>query len=171
MNYKHGRVRTRVYRIWTNMKTRCTNKNEPSYANYGARGIGFDERWNNFDAFLADMGEPAPGMTLERMDNSVGYCQSNCIWATRLEQGRNKRNNVLLTFNGETLTVSAWAERIGISAHTLRNRVSLGWTAAETITTPVRKNGRWHKPVSFAAERGVTFPEDTPRAWRKEDAA
>ena len=51
------------------------------------------ERWRKFDNFLADMGEPPPGFTIERKDNSKGYSLENCEWIPHARQAQNKRNN------------------------------------------------------------------------------
>lgn len=91
---RHGHTvngkKTRVYMAWRNMNQRCTNAKRVDYHGYGGRGIAVCERWReSFEAFLEDMGEPAPGYTLERKDNDRGYEPGNCLWATRRAQRRN----------------------------------------------------------------------------------
>jgi hypothetical protein len=92
---KHGHCRnhqsTRVYEVWHSMTQRCYNPNHPAYANYGGRGICVCERWHSFVNFLVDMGEPPPGLTIERKENDGNYELGNCKWATRSEQRRNQR--------------------------------------------------------------------------------
>ena len=85
--------RTRVYRIWTCMKYRCTNKNNSNYKYYGDRGITVCKRWvNSFNSFISDMGMPTSNKhSIERINNNLGYYPSNCKWATQSEQLRNRR--------------------------------------------------------------------------------
>jgi hypothetical protein len=71
------------------MWTRCTNANAKSYKDYGGRGITICDRWKDFGAFLADMGERPSGRTLDRINVQGNYEPTNCRWATRKEQAMN----------------------------------------------------------------------------------
>jgi len=88
---RHGK-QSRTYRSWKGAKNRCFNVNESAWIDWGGRGISMCERWRiSFPAFLADMGECPPGMSLDRINNDGNYEPSNCRWATNHEQRLNQR--------------------------------------------------------------------------------
>lgn len=120
----HGRFGTREHRTWAGMLNRCRNPNEPSYPNYGGRGIRVCSRWLSFENFYADMGDCPPRKSIDRIDVNGDYEPSNCRWATDHEQARNKRNNKLSTAQAAqikaatkagTETQAAIARRFGVS--------------------------------------------------------
>jgi predicted XRE-type DNA-binding protein len=92
---KHGMTNSKEYRVWDSMVRRCHSKSHHAFKDYGARGIAVCDKWRKFDGFIEDMGLKPEGMTLERIDNSIGYFKENCKWATMTEQSRNRRTTKL----------------------------------------------------------------------------
>lgn len=88
----HGMSGTKIHRAWTAMKQRCTNKNNPNYKYYGARGIGYCKSWEGFIPFLNDMGTPCDAsFELDRIDNELGYSKDNCRWISGSINSYNRR--------------------------------------------------------------------------------
>ena len=133
---KHGMRNTRVYRIWASMRVRC----RPDFPMYGARGVRVCRRWEKFENFLADMGEPEHGMTIDRKNNDKGYSPSNCRWADKTTQSVNRSCTRFLTFQGKTMCVSHWARELGMQQSTLSFRVRHGWSVERALTTPVKEH-------------------------------
>jgi hypothetical protein len=126
------------------MHGRCRGHGQGG-ARYAALGITVCHRWSDFVAFLQDMGEcPTAKHTLDRIDNSKGYEPSNCRWATMKEQQNNRTNNVRITYQGETLTVSGWAEKLGLNRITLYKRFHKD-LPIEQIFERKKMVGHWRK--------------------------
>ena len=106
------------------MIDRCENPNSSTWKNYGGRGIYVDPVWRNDPvAFIEFMGpRPSENHSVDRVDVDGPYAPWNCVWATPEDQANNRRNNVLLTFEGRTQTNAQWAREIGVSSTTLSDR-------------------------------------------------
>jgi hypothetical protein len=129
---------TPTYQSWRHIFQRCYNPKHNAYNRYGGRGIKVCDRWlESYENFLLDMGERPIGMYLDRIDNNGDYTPENCRWATPKEQARNKRNNHLLTYNGETRCLAEWAEITGIHPQTLINRIRNGWDVPKALTVTI----------------------------------
>ena len=107
--------------------------------------------WAEYKVFAAEVraeiGEP-PSDThqLDRIDTDGNYEPGNIRWVTAKENTRNRRNNVMITWDGRTQCISAWADEMGWGRHVILNRRKLGWTTEEIMTTPVgSKAGGWER--------------------------
>lgn len=134
----HGLGKPPLYSHWVNMKTRCFNKNNAKYKDYGGRGITICQEWLNFKIFYewAMNNGYRKGLSIERIDVNGNYCPENCTWITMAEQARNKRTCKYITFNGITDTVTGWTNRVGFARETIRERLKRGWTVEQALTTP-----------------------------------
>jgi hypothetical protein len=141
-NKRHGGRERPEYYLWRGILRRCLNPDAKDYARYGGKGVTVCKRWRSFKRFFEDMGQrPGPGYTIDRKDGSKGYTPGNCRWATKKEQGRNKRNNHMLTFRGETRCLSEWAEVLGKSRSEINLRLRRGWSVDDALSRPSRDNG------------------------------
>lgn len=134
--YKQA-VKSPAYKSWHAMITRCTNKNSKDWQRYGKQGIACCDEWLSFKNFYRDMGNRPQGTTIDRIDNKKGYSPENCRWATIKEQATNKSSCNYITYNGETKTISEWANLIGLKWETLKARINKGWSIERALTTPL----------------------------------
>ena len=129
-NTKHGYKQRntdveRLYKIWSDMRRRCTNKKRKGAENYVLKGITVCSEWNdylNFREWAVQNGYNDE-LTLERIDNSKGYSPENCKWIPKSEQSKNRTTNHYITYNDETKTLTDWAKTVGIPRTTLNARL------------------------------------------------
>lgn len=125
------------WRPFSSMLCRCYHPKTPGYKNYGGRGIVVCDRWREggFWVFIADMGpRPTPNHSLDRIDNDGPYSPENCRWSTPKQQGRNRRTTVRLTYQGETLPMIEWVERLGLDYNQVRHRYRKGMSAEDILS-------------------------------------
>ena len=136
----HGLSHTRIHSIWQGMKDRCYNTNSYSFNLYGSRNITICDEWlNNFESFYKWSMENGydDSLSIDRIDNSLGYSPENCRWADSITQANNKRDNHILEFDGRALTMKQWSEETGIKYQKLKDRINrCGWSVARALTTP-----------------------------------
>ena len=135
-HFVHGKRHTRLYGIWSNMKTRCFNHNDPHFERWGGRGITVCDEWkNDFKSFYdwAMSHGYRDDLTIDRIDNDGNYCPENCRWVSHEEQNRNKRNVRLITHKGKTQTIGQWTKELNLGKETIRERLKRGWSETEAI--------------------------------------
>jgi hypothetical protein len=138
-----GNKRSRTYRSWEGMRSRCNNRNDPFYWLYGGRGIKVCERWDDFQNFLIDMGERPEGLTLERRDRDKNYMPENCCWATAKEQSVNRSTTVWFEVDGRRQHLADWCREYGISGQLVRWRMRhQGCSFEQALRTPKRRQKR-----------------------------
>lgn len=158
MHERHGMIHTRLYSTWHNMRCRCDNPNHKSYKHYGGRGITYCAEWHDFPPFMewAISHGYNDSLTLDRIDTNGNYEPSNCKWSTPKEQCNNRRNNKKFTFNGETLTLSEWSDKLHIPRHTLWCRIQkYHMSIDKALTMPVgasRGKNHFEKLITFNGE-------------------
>ena len=139
----HGMALSPEYRSCSGMIMRCTQPKTNGYYRYGGRGIKVCERWlNSFENFYEDMGSRPLGTSIDRINNDGNYELGNCRWTDDFTQAANTSTAVLVTANGKTMPVDAWARELGVSGQAIRYRLSKGLSHYQAINTPFRKHVR-----------------------------
>lgn len=134
----HGKCNTPLYHIWSGMRDRCNNPNAEKFQYYGGRGIQVCDEWQDFAKFdeWARSNGWCDGLTLDRIDVDGNYCPENCRWVTWKCQQNNKRNSLRYEYNGESHTLSEWADIVQLPYSLLASRRERGWDVAKMLTTP-----------------------------------
>lgn len=134
--YKHGLSNTRLHRIWRSIQDRCYNQKNQDYRHYGGRGITVCDEWReDFMSFYNWSMENGYEeiLTIDRIDVNKGYCPDNCRWVSMVEQSNNRRNNKVITFHGESLTIAQWSKKIGVKYGDIQNRLNYGYSFEDAI--------------------------------------
>ena len=145
---KHNLCGTKLYNAYNNMKKRCYDPKCDHYKWYGEENKGVCDEWLGPDGFknFADwslINGFEEGLQIDRIDNSKGYSPDNCRWVPPKENCRNKRNNHLITIDGETKTLTEWCDIYDAPYSRTSIRIKKGWDAVKALTTPsLRKGGK-----------------------------
>lgn len=154
-NRTHGMCKSRLYRVYSAMKRRCTVATDPAFARYGGRGITLCASWSrSFSSFYswAVRSGYKNGLSIERKDNDKGYCPSNCTWIPKPEQAKNRTMNVYVNVDGTRMCLSDAARKFGVTSPIVAQaRVrNLGWDPLKAVSTPTGANS--HRMVEYAGE-------------------
>lgn len=138
---KHGFAnKERLYQTWKNMRRRCYTPSNKRYAQYGGRGITICPEWDDYAVFRswAMSNGYRDDLTIDRIDVDKGYSPDNCRWVGAKIQANNMTRNRFITFRGKTMTLSQWAEELGLSYGVINHRIQRGWDMDRIANTPVR---------------------------------
>lgn len=135
------------FSAWQSLIQRCENDNNPGYHNYGGRGIQTCHRWTSgdgdksgFECFLSDMGpRPSAEYSIDRINNDGNYEPGNCRWATRQEQHSNRRDNFIVEYCGENVTITEACKRAGVAVKTIKFRLRKGWSIERALFEPANQ--------------------------------
>lgn len=148
----HGLSYDRIYPVWQAIIRRCENPNSEHFDDYGGRGITICKEWHDVEVFAEwaykngfDPNAKSGECTIERRDVNGNYCPDNCFWTNMKEQGRNKRNNYNILYQGKMYTLVELSEKYKIQATTLKGRLKRGWDIESALKTPVDKRTRGNK--------------------------
>ena len=141
---KHGKSKTRLYRIYLDMKQRCYNENNKFFKDYGARGIKIDKEW--LDSFVnfyewSVINGYQENLTIDRIDNDKNYSPSNCRYTTSKEQARNRRNNIYYYFNDRKQCLAEICQTLNANYQRVKQRIKKGWSLDEALNKPCRFQG------------------------------
>lgn len=143
LRYKtHGDRWSRLYRTWTNIKSRCYNEGVGSFKHYGAKGIEMCDEWaNSYECFKewAESNGYREELSIDRIDNDKGYNPENCRWADATVQSRNRDCAWDVTIKGVTKHAKEWCEEYGVNYKTACTRKYRGWDHGEAVTTKSAK--------------------------------
>lgn len=147
-NTKHGLSRSGKvlpeYAVWINMVARCTNPKHKQYNRYGGRGIMVCDRWlKSVSDFISDMGHrPSAEYSIDRIDNDGNYELSNCRWATRAMQLKNRSNNHWIEHDGLKMVSTDWDDLLGFKHGLVSRRIlSNKWSIEDAVTKPLEYRG------------------------------
>lgn len=159
----HGQSKTKLYKIWSNMKARCYCKTATRYERYGGRGICVCDEWlNDFMKFRewSLLSGYKEGLSIERKDINSNYSPENCEWILKADQTKNTSRTHWVTHNGETKCVEDWCKELGLKSNTIlmrAKRLDNDFYKAIFEYEPYKKNEKEFCP------QGHKYTEETSR--------
>lgn len=153
-NSTHGKSKTRLYRIWTDMRKRCNNANHWAFNLYGGRGITVCDEWCSFSAFAAwsENNGYSDTLTIDRIDNDIGYSLENCRWVTRTVQANNRSIVNHYSLNGTDYTLRQLCDLSGLSYRCLRSLIhQYGMSIEEAVSKPRRGGDKKHGTAGLSS--------------------
>lgn len=144
----HGLSKHPLYNVWHGIICRCENDKHKRYTDYGGRGVKICDEWrNDFMSFYKWCIENGWQNGLE-VDKDIKakkagieallYSPEWCSIVSPIENGNATSSNKYIQYNGETLTASQWARKLGIDVFLIYRRLRRGWGIEEIFSTPKR---------------------------------
>lgn len=135
----HGECKSKLNKVWRNMKDRCYNPNNKRFSHYGGRNITVCELWKNsyaeFRNWAINNGYK-DGLSIDRINNDGNYEPTNCRWVNSLTQNNNFSRNFNVEYKGIIMSISQWAKATGIHRNTLDYRIKHGWDIGKALNYP-----------------------------------
>lgn len=157
----HGLTYHPLYNTWIAMIDRCYDPANPSYANYGGRGIAVCDEWRDNPAglqrFIYDMGTRPKGTSVDRIDGNGHYHKENCRWATPKQQAMNARTTHVISYGGRTGSLTDWSKWTGLGLTTIRGRLAAGQTL-ESALEPIKRNWRRPSKITYTTDQTARRP-------------
>lgn len=153
LRFRHGGTGTRLFRIWSAMRSRCYNPHNNRYASYGAKGVSVCAAWRTSFTKFREWAEKTgydDSLTIDRKNLRRGYCPSNCQWIPNSRQAYNKTTSHMITFKGKTKCVAEWASELGFSQFTIHTRLKAGWSVEDALTIKSVKGGALGRSIRMA---------------------
>lgn len=155
-NYKHGDARSRLFKVWCNMRRRCYEPSNKRWMQYGGKGVKVCDEWQgehgyeNFKKWAIESGYDVTAeyfaCTIDRIDVDGDYEPSNCRWVDMKTQCRNRTSNVHIRYKGIDKIAVEWSELFGVRSELFCNRIRCGWTDDMTIETPIKgREKEWQR--------------------------
>jgi hypothetical protein len=159
MNTIHNKAKTRLYRIYMGMKTRCYNPNHVHYNKYGGKGIFICNEWlENFMDFYNWAMENGydDSLSIDRRDNDEGYYPNNCQWSTEKEQQNNIKRNLYITIDNINKSVYEWAEEYKLDPKLISKRYYNGKHGDDLITPKIERIAEKQSGVKGVRWQGIS---------------
>lgn len=154
-NGKHHLKNHPLYNIWHSMVSRCTKEYASKYEYYGQSGVTVCNEWKiDFKAFydwaMSNGWERGKQIDKDIIPSKLGitervYSPEMCCIVTNKENCNKRSTNNVITYKGESKTISQWADSVGVDQKLMRYRI-LNWGIEKALNTPVLKKGI-KKPV------------------------
>lgn len=140
--------RTKLYKVWKDMKARCYRKSQRGYENYGGRGIRICDEWlNDFLSFhtWAMENNYSDGLEIDRIDVNKNYEPGNCRWVNKTVQNNNTRRNHYIYYDNVKYTLSQLAHKYGLDPLVVYKRLKRGWSIEEAINIKLNRRKKDHE--------------------------